>query len=382
MNFLRPISGRTRCPMVFKRMVIGSRPSNRGMAVVMALSVILIMAATALELHKSERDNMLDAAAMRDRVTLEQMTSSGIHLAMAVLIKDRLESETDSLQEDWADEETLKAYLAEIPFDRGTLNVKITDELGKIQINALVRFPEGNQFNEKQRRIWERLSDNLLSVMELMADQSTDLEETDPQTIINSVKDWLDKDDDLITGLSGAESDYYETLDPPYACKNAPFDHISEVRLVKGITPELFRGLAGVAGLEDYITVYGAEEQNNETFSFPGKININTAKLPVLTVLLPPESDDLANLLIDYRSAVSGTKYTNDLTHINWYKNIPGFAGITLDPELVSISSSVFRIVATADLEGSRSTTTAIIRRERENASAHWQCKVLNWKTE
>jgi general secretion pathway protein K len=381
MNILRPISGRTRCPMVLQRMVNG-RSANRGMAVVMALSVILIMAAAALELHKNERANMLDAAAMRDHVTLEQMTVSGIHLAMAVLIKDRLESETDSLQEDWADEETLKAYLAEIPFERGTLKVKITDELGKVQINALVRFPEGNQFNEKQRRIWERLADKLLSALELMADESKGLEETDPQTIINSVKDWLDKDEDLVTGLSGAESDYYETLDPPYACKNAPFDHISEVRLVKGITPELFSGLAGAAGLGDYITVYGAEKQNDETFSFPGKININTAKLPVLTVLLPPESEDFANLLIDYRSAVSGAKYTNDLTHITWYKNIPGFAGITLDPELVSISSDVFRIVATADLEGSRSTTTAIIRRKRENPSAHWQCKVLNWKTE
>ena len=367
--------------MVLQRMVNG-RSANRGMAVVMALSVILIMAAAALELHKNERANMLDAAAMRDHVTLEQMTVSGIHLAMAVLIKDRLESETDSLQEDWADEETLKAYLAEIPFERGTLKVKITDELGKVQINALVRFPEGNQFNEKQRRIWERLADKLLSALELMADESKGLEETDPQTIINSVKDWLDKDEDLVTGLSGAESDYYETLDPPYACKNAPFDHISEVRLVKGITPELFSGLAGAAGLGDYITVYGAEKQNDETFSFPGKININTAKLPVLTVLLPPESEDFANLLIDYRSAVSGAKYTNDLTHITWYKNIPGFAGITLDPELVSISSDVFRIVATADLEGSRSTTTAIIRRKRENPSAHWQCKVLNWKTE
>jgi general secretion pathway protein K len=226
------------------------------------------------------------------------------------------------------------------------------------------------------------LADNLLSVLELMEEESADLPETDPPTIINSVKDWLDKDEDLITGLSGAESDYYEELDPPYACKNAPFDHISEVRLVKGITPELFSGLAGAGGLGDYITVYGAEKQNDETFSFPGKININTAGLPVLKVLVPQENEDFANLLIDYRDAVSGTAYTNDLTNINWYKSIPGFAGVTLSPELISISSNVFRIVATADLEGTRSTTAAIIRRERESPSAPWQCKVLNWKTE
>ena len=369
-------------PIALRPLHIGRNAANRGMAVVMALSVILLMATTALELHTNERANMLNAAAMRDRVTLEQMTTSGIHLAMAVLTKDRLDSETDSLQEDWADDETMKTFLEEIPFEQGTLSVKIIDEMGKIQINALVQFPDGNHFNEKQRRLWERLANDLLSILELLEDDSVDLEETDPLTIINSLKDWIDKDEDLITGLSGAESDYYEDRDPPYACKNGPFDHISEVRLVKGITPELFNGLAGAAGLGDYISVYGTEKQNDQRFSFPGKININTAELPVLTVLVPPENEDFATLLVDYREAVSGAQYTHELTNINWYKNVPGFAGINFDPELISISSNVFRIIATADLEGAVSTTTAIVRRERDSASAPWQCKVLNWKTE
>lgn len=348
----------------------------------MALAVVLIMATAALELHINERNNMLNAAAARDRVILEEMTTSGIHLAMAVLIKDRLDSESDSLQEDWADEETMKTLVEQIPFDRGALNVKIIDELGKIQINALVQFPEGGQFNDKQRRLWERLADNLLSAFELLDDDTLDMEETDPATIINSVKDWIDKDEDLITGLSGAESDYYEELDPPYACKNGPFDHISEVRLVKGITPELFSGIGGSSGLGDYITVYGVEEEKDQKFTYPGKINLNTAELPVLTVLMPQESEDFADLLVGYREATSGTQYTNDLTNPKWYKNVPGFADIDLDPGLITISSNVFRIIATAELEGARVATTAIVQRERASASSPWQCKVLNWKTE
>lgn len=352
------------------------------MAVVMALAVVMIMATAALELHINERNNMLNAAAIRDRLTLEQMTISGVHLAMAVLVKDRLDSEADSLQEDWADEETMKALLEQIPFDQGNLSVKITDELGKIQINALVQYPEGREFNLKQKRIWERLADNLLSVFELLEAENTEMEETDPVTIISSVKDWLDNDEDLITGLSGAESDYYAELDPPYACKNGPFDHISEVRLVKGITPELFNGVGGSSGLGDYITIYGAEEQDDQKFTFKGKVNINTADLPVLTVLMPQESEDFANLLIDYRDAISGTQYTNNLTKLNWYKNVPGFADINLDADLISISSNVFRIVASAELDGARVASTAIVRRERESASSPWRCKVLNWKTE
>ncbi len=357
--------------------------NNKGLAVVMALALILLLATVSLELHINERTNLLNSAAMRDRLNLNQMTVSGIHLGMAVLIKDRLDSEADSLQEDWADEENLAGLLAETPFDQGQLNVKILDELGKIQINALVQFPEGRQFNGNQRKLWERFADQLLSLYELLDDTEAGLVDTDPLTIINSIKDWLDSgDDDAITGLSGAESDYYEELDPPYACKNGPFDHLSEIGLVQGVTPEIFNGLGGSAGLANYVTVYGANEIQDKKFSFPGKININTAELAVLSALLESDDTDFAQLLVDYREAVSGMQYTNDLTNINWYKNVPGFAGITIDPELITVSSNVFRIVATAELNEIRTTTTAVVRRERSSETEPWQCKVLNWKTE
>lgn len=357
-------------------------PANSGMAVIMALAVILLMATAALELHVNERNNLLNAAAMRDRITLNQMASSGVHLAMAVLVKDRLDSEADSLQEDWADNETMLNHIAEMPFERGQLSVKIIDELSKIQINALVQFPEGGQFNNKQRNIWVRFAEDLVAVYDLLADSGEELEETDPLTIINSLKDWIDKDEDIITGLNGAESDYYEALEPPYACRNAPFDNLSEVRLVRGVTPELFDGFGGAAGLGGYITVYGETKTEDNRFSYPGTININTAELPVLKALMPPESEDFADLLIEYRDATSGTQFTNNLTGKNWYKGVPGFADITIDPDLFAVSTHVFRIISKAELDSVQTTTTAIVSRERASESAPWRCKVLNWITE
>lgn len=350
--------------------------NQKGIAVIMALAVVLLLMTAALDLFMNERTNMLNAAALRDRLTLEQMATSGVHLAMALLIKDRLESETDSLQEDWADPETVAGFLSEIPFEEGQLEVKIFDEMGKIQANALVQFPEGQQFNEPQRKLWERFANNLLALYQ-------DLDDTDPLTIIYSVKDWLDSgDDDAITGLSGAESDYYQGLDPPYTCKNGPFDHLSEIRLVKGITPELFNGLGGAAGLGSYVTVYGAVEAEDQKFTYPGKININTAELPVLTALLPTEASEFAQLLIDYREATSGSQYTHDLTNVNWYKSVPGLANVTIDPALITVSSDIFRVVATATLHDVKTTTTAVIQREKNSSGALWQCKVLNWKSE
>jgi general secretion pathway protein K len=352
------------------------------MAVIMALAVTLLIATAALELHINERTNLLNAAAIRDRLTLNQMASSGVHLAMAILVKDRLDSEADSLQEDWADNETMLNFIEAIPFEQGRLSVSITDELSKIQVNAIVQFPEGGQFNEKQRGLWERFAGDIADANDLLEAAGEEVEEIEPMTIINSIKDWIDKDEDIITGLNGAESDYYEELDPPYACRNAPFDDLSEVRLVRGITPEVFDGFGGAGGLGHYITVYGEEKTKDNRFNFPGKININTAELPVLTVLLPSESEDFAELLIEYREAVSGTQYTHDLTGKNWYKNVPGFADIAIDSDLFDVSSHVFRIVSSAQLDEVRTTTVAVVSRERPSASAPWRCKVLNWKTE
>jgi general secretion pathway protein K len=180
--------------------------------------------------------------------------------------------------------------------------------------------------------------------------------------------------------LSGAESDYYEDLDPPYACKNGPFDHLSEIRLVKGIIPALFDGIGGIPGISAYLTPYGAVEDEEGKFSFPGKININTAELPVLAAMLPSDSSDFAELLVDFRMAVDGTQYINDVTQVDWYKGVPGFGSITIDPDLLTVSSDTFRIIATAKLNDIQTGATVIVRRDREKDNDPWRCKVLNWK--
>ena len=203
------------------------------------------------------------------------------------------------------------------------------------------------------------------------------------EAIINSIIDWIDSgDDDATTGLSGAESDYYESLDPPYACKNRPFDHLSELRLVKGITPELFNGIGGEAGLSAYLTVFGAEKTEDQKFSFPGKVNINTAELPVLAAILPPESAEFAPMLIEYRESKTGTQFNNDLTQPNWYKNVPGLAEVDLNENIITVSSQIFRINATATINNVSLTTTAIVQRDKPSTTASWRCNVLNWQHE
>ena len=58
--------------------------------------------------------------------------------------------------------------------------------------------------------------------------------------IAEAIIDWRDTDEQA--GAGGAESEYYQSLQPPYRCKNAPFETVEELLLVKGVTPDLLYG--------------------------------------------------------------------------------------------------------------------------------------------
>ena len=385
------------------RMTSKKRENNRGVALLITLSIITILVTVGLQLNKTTRAKVDNAAAQKDRFTLTQMATGAINVGMAMLIKDAIETKVDSVQEDWADPAKIEEMLAEIPFDDGKVSLVISDELSRIQINALVDFPEGMKFNQTQKELWQRFSKTLLERYKETEDNS-EMEETDTETIINSIKDWLDsKDDDAVTGLSGAESDYYMGLDPPYKCKNGPFSDIGEVALVKGIPPELFNGFGDLLGLSSYLTVYGATSNTSvppenstgqvgeseigtgqtkeKNFTFEGRININTAELPVLMALLPPEAAEFAKNLYDFRLLkADDDTYVNDLSDPGWYKNVPGFTGIDIGESLITVSSDIFRITATVTRYKTKMTVSAVVQRQKNTESGKLECKLLNMK--
>jgi general secretion pathway protein K len=357
--------------MIFK--ILGNR---RGIALLVTLTVITVLIAATLEMNRKTRSALFSAATTRDRITLSQMAASGVHAAKAILIADKYRSDADSLQEDWANPEKINEVLDALAFDDGKITLTIKDELGKIQLNSLVQFPEGHEFNPIQRMLWERFLNLLVNHDELFKD-------IEPEVIINSIKDWLDSgDDDAVTGLSGAESDYYQDLDPPYTCKNGPFTHVDELLMVKGVSRELFAGTNELLGISNYLTVQGVSEKEDHAFTYEGKININTAELPVLAAILPVGNEDLAQVIYDYRQETSDSIYMHDLTSATWYKQVPGLDNIDIDPGLITVSSDVFRIESTAMLNEMKMTIVAVVKRERDKNTGKWICRVLRWLAE
>ena len=349
--------------------------NNQGIALLITISVTTILVAAALEYNRRARFAVISTAAVRDHFTMSNMAASGVYAAMALLVKDKSESDFDSLQEDWANSEKIDEILQEISFEKGKLSVTITDELSKIQVNALVSFPDSRVFNQAQVMLWDRY-------LRLIGSEEQLKEESDPVAIVNSVKDWLDSgDDDATTGLSGAESNYYEDLEPPYASRNGPIPDLTELLLIKGITPELYYGSGETPGLSQYMTVHGMRLGTGTTFNWPGRININTADLPVLAALLGIENADVAQTLYDFRQEIEAGKDINDISNTKWYKEIPGLGDIAMDPKLITTSSDVFRIESEAAVDNIKSYVTAIVQRIKTPQSGKWTCKVLSWQT-
>jgi len=361
--------------------------NKRGMALLLTITITTILVAATLELNREVRATVMATATTRDRFTLSHIAESGIQVGMIILAKDRKSSATDSIQEDWADPDKISEVLQDIVFEKGSLALKISDELGKIQVNALVdKFPGGHNFNEAQLNIWDNIVRPIVS-----KDEKSDLNAT--TNIINSIKDWMDsEDDDAITGMNGAESDYYESLDPPYSCRNGPIPSAKELLMIKGVTPEMLYGSGETGGISDYITVYGMTQlpqpkntRKNNAFTYEGKININTAEVPVLIAILGEENAECARTMDDYRreseDTGDGKHYLNDVTNPAWYKNVKGCSDLNIDPRLITVTSDFFRIESTATLNEVKLTLSAVIHREQDKKTGKWKCRVLSWET-
>lgn len=346
------------------------RGNNRGIALLMTLAFITLAMSLAVETNRQSRAAIDGADAFQNRLLAGQMATAGVHGAMAVLIQDRTDSETDHLKETWADPDRLMQAMEAVAFESGRIEVRITDEMARIQVNALVDFPQSRQFNPRQQATIE----GLIASMRGESDEPSDLSAAD---IVNAIKDWIDTgDDDAITGLNGAESDYYQSLDPAYQSRNGPMSHIGELARVKGVTAALFHGSPTAPGLKDVMTVFGATRAASGDFSFSGRVNLNTVSPQVLAAVLPIEYRDFAEAIIQYREEAEAEVLENP----NWYREIPGAAGLDLNQDAVTLATNIFRIRTLAVSGGIRREVSAVVERQAAAEGGGWTCRILAWE--
>jgi hypothetical protein len=101
----------------------------------------------------------------------------------------------------------------------------------------------------------------------------------------------------------------------------------------------------------------------------------------VLAALLGIENQELAQTLYDFRQEIVKGKDVHDFSSTKWYKSIPGFEGIEIDQNLITVSSDVFRIESEAVVSNIKTSVSAIVQRVQNPESGKCTCKVLSWQT-
>ena len=216
---------------------VPSRASRRGSVLVIVLVVVALLALGAYTFAEFMSIEQMATTTYGREVQARAAADSGIELAAALLAR-RYEASPQSYQ---SSPQTFEGVLvqnsnsargrarfsivssAEWDTSGRSLRFGLTDESAKLNLNTLAKMLS-------QGTIQSSAAETLLTSI------SPDI----TPEIADAIIDWLDSDDTQMT--NGAESDYYQSLVPPYPAKNNLLDSLDELLLVKGMTPTLLFG--------------------------------------------------------------------------------------------------------------------------------------------
>lgn len=215
----------------------------------------------------------------------------------------------------------------------------------------------------------------------------------DFSAISSSIQDWIDPDNS--THMGGAESDYYQSLTPPYFAKNKPMDDLAELLLVRGITPELYWGGVAtnhpIAAFQNKLGRLGPVSSTvgyavglSEIFTpiSNGRVNINTASATVLQ-MIPMIDENIAARIIEFRS--EGEGFETSMPIGSPRKTIgSALLNAGLNPNVIpqierffTVRSSTFEVQVDAEIAGYRRQFFAILAR---NSPKDVQILNFYWK--
>lgn len=241
-------------------------PKQRGVALVLALLVVAIVTLLATTLSS----RFLASFRQTEQLLGSQQAWSYLDFAEAVAVyalQQDLEEAEEGNRSDFLGENWAEPFIYEMQV--GGRNVQILGRLydleGRFNLNTLV-LPalENQRFSLYQQRFIR-----LLQCFEEPA-----LSESEAIAVTEAVIDWIDANNQ-VSGMGGAEDLYYAGQELPGRTAGRLLSAPSELRWVKGMTPELF------AALEFQVSVWPRES---------GVMNINTAS-PELLRSLNQEGD-------------------------------------------------------------------------------------------
>ena len=257
--------------------------SQRGIAlltilVMVALATILAATIAKRQTNTAENTGYL----MRQDQSLLYAKSAEAFFSELLIQDSDNGSSIDHLQENWA--KPMPAF----PVEDGFVSGRLLDESGKFNLNNLLKAD--GSVDDSARRWFEKLL------------QRVGL----PAELSQAVIDWQDANDET-TGAMGAESNYYQGLDPSYLASNTRFHQVEELKLVRGFEGKNYDLIA------PYVTALPEAT----------KINMNTAA-PLLLASIDPKLD-VKTLEQELKAKQAELAYFNSVEDL-WKLN--AFSGI------------------------------------------------------
>ena len=320
---------------------------QRGVALVIVLWVMMVLSLLisgfAFRMHVETQV----ASFSRKELKAGMLARSGVEIArMELMLDERSPTQAgfDALNQAWATNVDLYVDHA---LGEGKYNVTVTDEESKLPINKLTR-------------------EQLKRLMDVLA-----IDPSDGDVIVDSILDWIDQDD--LHLLNGAENDYYESLSPPYACKDGPLDRVEELLLIRGVTKEIYSGdpgsedTPGRPGLADLVTTLSS-----------GQVNINTAPALVLQALLGLDDSQISMIMNrrDGSDGVAGTEDDQPFRSVGEFLTQLGAPSAAQQQlaQVLTVNSTFFTVKATGEVGSVKRTVQAVLRRQgNEVQTAVWK---------
>lgn len=203
---------------------------QRGIALIVVLWILVLLTIVVGTYAVLARTESLQSRFLFDTTRARYAAEAGVHRAA-------YEMRNPDMETRWVPDG--RAYTIE--FGGAEVDIRITDESGKIDIN--------------------RTGAELLSNLFI----SRGMDETEAWYLADAIEDWRDEDD--LPRLYGAELAEYEAAGYPYGPANEPFGSIDELQQVIGVSWDLFKEL------EPMLTVHSS-----------GRINPAFASAEVLAV--------------------------------------------------------------------------------------------------
>lgn len=224
-----------------------TRQRQKGIALILVLWVSVLIAVLLASFSLSARVEALQGRNLLDATRARYAAEAGLHRAAYELRGNNPDTR-------WVADG--RAY--PLTFEGAEIEVQIYDETGKVDINVA----------------------DVLLMAELF--KLGGLEQVDADALAAAVMDWRDPDD-LLT-VNGAEEGEYKSAGRSYKPRNAPFETVSEVQQVLGMSFELYREL------EPLMTIYSGRAQPNPAFASPEVLQ-----------LLPGMNPDMVQMFVQQR---------------------------------------------------------------------------------